>query len=119
MLLIREAQMDQFRREVREQFIDRASRTVAAHWPAVARDTAPAGLRALVARALAAGEMLGFLTETQALRFVNLTVALGEGFETQPRCSWARPILTNTALSPDSKLDLLFARARSALLEQA
>lgn len=90
---------------------------MAEHWPGVARERGTADVRALARRAVAEAGRHGFTTRVDALRYVNLVVALGERFDERTDCYWAAPILRHRGLSPQAKLDLLTQRAADHLRE--
>jgi len=62
---------------------------------------------------------LGFETESQALRYVNVMVAMGPALAYEARHAAARRLLENTRLHPESRLDQMVAYAYDYLKDEA
>src|SRR4051812_12990073 len=107
MLKIRAEQETALRQTALAAFEERAVAEAREHWPAAARREGDAGLAKLVREGTSRAAALGFTTEKQVLRYLNLTLALGPGFAEDARYPWAAPILGDGRRDPNGKLDTL------------
>lgn len=81
MYLIRNEQMALLRRERMDAMVARAHTHVRQFYPKAVAGMAPVQLERLLRVALDTGRACGFVTVAEALKFVNLTIELGGGFE--------------------------------------
>ena len=84
------------------------------HWPGTHRDTPAEVLRGRVQRTLAAARSAGITEAADALRYLNLTLLLGEDFATSGRYRWATRIM-NARLSGTAKVALLMDKMSEML----
>lgn len=90
MLIIRDAQFRAFDEDLLRRFVLGALRE--SH----AREVSALGVAAasdLVKHAVAAGRAFGLTLTDDLLRWTRLTLRLGAGFATDPRCGWVREFL--------------------------
>jgi hypothetical protein len=118
MLRIRREQRLALDAAARREFEDRVIALLAARWTSKHAALGEQGARGLVQRASAKAEGFGFETEQQIVRFVNLTMLLGEGFDADPRHAWMLPLLRDRTAPADKRIaelcDGALARARGA-----
>jgi hypothetical protein len=76
----------------------------------------PGAWRSRIRRAVEQARAYGIDTEDEAAEFVELTLALGDGFESAPGYRWAALILNDPALTGGEKLEAL--QDRLALEEE-
>ena len=118
-LVIRDQQMDAFRRDRERQFENRALDHLRRNLPR--NTTAQLGedaLRSSIRKAITKGRVYEITEEYDFLRYLNLMHALGSEFDTDPRYPWAAGILNNEKLTARRKLDMLTARAMDMEAEQ-
>jgi hypothetical protein len=115
MLTLRTPQLRALRRTAADALLDQATALVHRHWRARSEALGAAATRQRVKGALRQAWSYGFTTRREALRFVNLTMALGDGFVTDPRYPWAAELLARGDLHPVTRLDLLCEQASLTL----
>lgn len=119
MLKIREEQLFIFSERLTEEWIDRALILVQKHWPDVYGSTAPAALRSRIRNSLLAARAEGIDDSGDALRYLNLTLLLGDHFTTNGRYPWAAQIAASrvaghvkTALLMEAVRDMIESSSR-------
>lgn len=71
-----------------------------------------------MADAIATARRHGITTRRDALRFVNLDLALGARFHEDPRYPWAAGVLARPGVHPSMRVDILADHARDVLEAQ-
>lgn len=116
-LRIRSEQIARFTALRKESFVKSAYQALQRHWSLqVARsgpDATLARLRTLVQSAFS----LGFSTEPQVLRFINVCYALGDQFYEEH--DWARRLLARRELTPEVRVRLLVEKTENWLYGEA
>ena len=118
MLTIRAAQMEALARERAEECKARLRKLAARCWPEVCQRLGDAGLRACVEGVFAACIGRGIQGEDDLARYLNVALALGPGFETDPRYPWARRILDDASMRPAARIERLSSLTADALARQ-
>jgi hypothetical protein len=119
MLTIRAAQMEALSRERAEECKARLRKMAARCWPEVSARLGDAGLRACVDGAFASCTGRGICGEDDLARYLNVALALGPGFEEDPRYPWARRVLEDASLRPAARIERLSALTADALRAEA
>lgn len=114
MIRIRAAQMDVFAQIGVENLMQLIER----HWPDRARDLGEVRLRAFVLDGARRAGPYGIVAEAHVARYLNLMLALGSDFDTDPGYPWAAILLSDPAMRPASKVERLCSRASRALREK-
>lgn len=112
MLVVRERSIETMAARNLDVFRARMLDHIAACFPRRARALGDERLRAIVDRALAVTEPLGFVTGAEVARYIDLGVVLGGDPLASPHRAWTGPVLGDAALSPDQKLGRLAVLAR-------
>jgi hypothetical protein len=115
LLKIRREQLAALTETSVDAFVPQAVAMARTHWPRRCAELGPEGLEARVAAAIATARRYGVTTRRDALRFVNLDLALGARFHEDPRYPWAAAILQRPGVHPSMRVDLLVDQARDVL----
>jgi hypothetical protein len=108
LLRLRPEQLQAFAGVARGGFVERALAVVETCWPATFQAQGKAAMRGVVERALVAAERFGVTDRQGVLRWINLTLALGEGF---PELPWAAAVLARQDLRSATRMEILAERA--------
>jgi hypothetical protein len=81
-------------------------------FPLETMEMSRSALSALVRGAIGRAAAAGMRTERQVVRYAVLALLVRPDFDTSEATAWARPVLTDPALSPERKLSRLYALAR-------
>ncbi|MCY1018178.1 hypothetical protein [Pyxidicoccus sp. MSG2] len=111
MLVVRSAQVATLAQGRYELYLDKATDLVAEHWPSILAASGRDDLRARVRRLSDEARGQGFETQEQWLRYVNVALALGDGFSQRPAFS----AVLHGPLTPGEKIEELVALSRSEL----
>ena len=114
-MMIRKQQLTVLEEDSRLRFEQKVLKQVERHWPQVCRSCGPAAVRKRVREGIAAARGYGFRTVNQITRYINITFALGAGFDADPRYPWARALLTGSPLAAGDKIDRLCDYAAGVL----
>lgn len=107
MLIIRDRQIDALVAARRREFLQRLVRMLRRHWPGECAALGAAGVRRRVEGALALAARYGIDGEAHLARLLNVTMALGEDFDRDPRYPWAAVVLEEEAFAPRHKVQRL------------
>lgn len=110
MLTIRGEQTKALARAMDAAFIDSLMQSMQAAYPDKCAALGEEQTRALSARSAERAAALGLAAQLQTCRFVALSFAFGEGFETQPGHAWARAIARQEG-EASRRLDAAYATA--------
>ncbi len=110
MFKLRKEHLDAFEAQVVKLFTARLLAHLKAVWPAECKELGEAPLAELVRKAIQRAAALGLSSEYDVARFIDLFFLLGTEFETNPLAGWTRPILTDPALQPTARMDMLYLR---------
>ena len=119
MLTIRREQIRIFQDVEFERLVRAAIEQVRKHWAHKFKKWGADQTGQNVRGALRDALRLGFETESQALRYVNVMVAMGPALAYEARHAAARRLLENTRLHPESRLDQMVAYAYDYLKDEA
>lgn len=111
MLVIRDAQL---RELAAEQRVARVLARLRRNFPERCAELGDDGLRELVRVGEARAHAHGFTEPSRVSQYLNLVVAFGPSFDTDPQTAWAADILADPELYLDEKLDALHAAALRA-----
>lgn len=111
MLRVRSAQVATLEQGRYEMYLDKATDLVAEHWPSALEASGRDGLKARVRRLSDEARGHGFETQEQWLRYVNVALALGDGFSKLPAFS---AVLLGPR-TPGEKIEELVSLSRSEL----
>jgi hypothetical protein len=112
LLRLRHPQWRALQAVARERFVERTLAIVETCWPATFRSRGQEAMRLLVERALLSARGFGVTDRPGVLRWINLTLALGEDFPARP---WAARILERKDLRSATKMELLTERAERVI----
>lgn len=112
MLVVRERSIETMAARNLDGFRARMLEHIAACFPRRARALGDERLRAIVDRALAVTESLGFTTGAEVARYIDLAVVLGDDPLAPHHRGWTGPVLGDPVLTPDQKLGRLAVLAR-------
>jgi hypothetical protein len=116
MLVLREQQLQAFRKVAVERFEERLLAHVEKHFTAQSRRLGRAQMLVVIRHSLERGAVHGFTTERDACLYLSLTLRLGGFFDIDPQLPWAAAILSDPALSdPSLRIDCLYAEASDFL----
>jgi len=104
MLVIRDEQMRAFAAAQWRDFERLAAAHLAESFPEPCASLGPEGLAAMVQHGVERARLLGFESESEILRFLNLLMVFGYDLEQQ---EWVREILDHPGYSACTKMDLL------------
>ena len=108
MLVIREAQISALGDDGRRRFIEQMVRMVARDFPHVCEGQDAAQLPAWVEARYAEARAAGFENSSDLRAWIQLAATHGEDFV---EMSWAAPVLSDSALTPNEKMSVLEERA--------
>ncbi|MFP2908328.1 hypothetical protein ACLESD_25405 [Pyxidicoccus sp. 3LFB2] len=118
MLRIRREQLDVLALTRREAFIDRLVVQLRKHWASECAGLEDALLRERIGAAIDRAAKYELRAGVEVARYVNVTMALGPGFDEDPRYPWARAILEEEAFTPEKKLERLCTLTEAALTKK-
>ena len=104
MLTIRSQQIRACAAAMQQRFVRIAIRHVSECFPEDADELGTKGVEALVLDILNRADRQGFVTGEEILRYLNLAVTLGAGFDSDREFPWAASILKDGSLTPEEKL---------------
>jgi hypothetical protein len=113
MLTIRVEQMNSLARAQDEAFVDTLVPFVQSAFPDQCRLLGADETEALAARGARRAKTLGMLTAADTRRFVAMSFALGEGFETRTENAWARGVERQEGVA-SQRMDKAYAAAIEA-----
>lgn len=109
MLVVRRAQIELFKAPLREPFVHRMVEHVKQYFP---EDCAPLDadtLLEILRDGVIRAERLGFDTERDATRFLNLMFTFGRDFDRDPSLGWATRLLARASrANPASLMNRLY-----------
>jgi hypothetical protein len=114
MLLIRDAQMQAFRADMRGRFVERMMLLFTRLWPQKAALLGD-GYQRFIESSIEHAESYSIGTEAAIARFVNLCLVWGPDFEMRPEHQWALLILKNPEMRGAVKVNELAFRTRVKL----
>lgn len=117
-LKIRPQQLAAFAASRREMFLRQLQRHMRQHWPDECARRDDELLAAFVEEVVARATDHGFRSEVDVARYLNLAVALGLGFDRDPRYPWARALIDDDGIAPGRKMDRMCELAAEALAER-
>jgi hypothetical protein len=109
MLVIRGEQMQAFRTQMLEQFVERLTPMFIALWPKQTSQLGT-GYRRFIVASVDRAISYGIDTESSVGRFVNLCLVWGAEFEMRPEHAWALRILKDSSLRGAIKVNELAHR---------
>jgi len=115
MLTLRQEQIDALAKAAEKQFEDRVLAHLQRVWATECQAVGESRIRQSIREAIERGKALGFVSEYDLVRFIDLFYLLGRKFETNPRAQWAADILNQAELSPATKLDRLWERTEQEI----
>jgi hypothetical protein len=115
LLLIRKEQIEAFDRDRLRRFEARLCTLLPQHWPDACRALGEDGLRALVHDGVERARAYGIASEPGVTRFLNVMLALGAGFDSDPRYPWAAEILGRRGVPEDLRIRQLAEWTKKAL----
>src|SRR6185436_1290146 len=104
---------DAFREARVKDFESRAVRHIRRDLPDHTSRHTDDELGKLARRSIPRARAYGLLTERQVMCFIDVSILLGEGFDKDPRHSWAAQVLNSQKLAADDKAHLILATACS------
>jgi hypothetical protein len=104
MLVIREQQMEVFRKLMRDQFYERAVTALSNSFPSAAATRGPDGMLALVRLGVARTREYGIKTEADVMFYLELMLTFGDNFDGRRECAWMRKILKRSYMSGPQKV---------------
>lgn len=110
MLVIRDAQLEVFRRRGEDRFVERMVARVAVAFPSRFARLKVDGIRALVRDAMQVGARDGVRSETAVALLIELWVTFGAQLERSPEQAWALELLAHPRLPDTLKLQLMHER---------
>jgi hypothetical protein len=114
LLTIRKEQMSIFPTAVGRNLECRILTHLKGVFPRECRRRGEASVRASVRAGIASARAYGLTDDYDVSRYVDLMFIWSDDFSTNPRTAWAEAILTDQALQPGEKLDLLMERTKAA-----
>jgi hypothetical protein len=118
MLSIRPDQLAEFEHRAMRRFEERVLAHLREHFPKEMEALDPEAAQSLVRDALHRARHYGLESESELASFADLSVALGPGFDTDPRYPWAAEILNDDWTPvPATRLERLYERALAYLNE--
>ncbi len=116
MLTIRKEQTAVFGEASRRDFEDRMIVHIRKFFPDHFAALQEVKTRQLVQFGVERAATHGIVNECDVCKFTDLMVAFGPGFEEDPKCPWARKILTDPAkITPSKRVDMLYDQGLSQL----
>jgi hypothetical protein len=110
MFKLRKEHLEAFETQVVKLFAARVQAHVKAVWPAECGELGDTLLAETVGTAIQRAAALGFSTEYDVIRFVDLAFILSKDFETNPLAAWTRPIFADRSLAPSARMERLYQR---------
>ena len=111
MLVIRQEQMQVFRKYMLEGFERRMLDYLAGRFPEVCPPENEKAVRESVRKGIERAKTYGITIEYDVARYVELMFLFSEDFDTSPDTSWAMPILKDPDLGGHVKMDRLCEKA--------
>jgi hypothetical protein len=105
--------MRAFESAARENFETRAVQHLRYALPDQTRPFSDEQLRQRVRECPFRAGRYGLVTERQVMAFVDATYLAGVFFDSDPRCTWAAPLLNSRGMAADSKAAWLLCLART------
>jgi hypothetical protein len=107
-LKIRLEQYDQLMADEVRDFVRRVYRHLCEHFPEECAAAGEQAVRADVRFGIERAESYGLESEVDLVQFIDVQMVFGRGFDTDPRCPWAREILESTTfVDPGDRADRL------------
>jgi hypothetical protein len=94
-------------------FVEVAYQAVHRHWHHQVAAAGPDATRTRLRSLIPVAESLGFSTNQQVLRYINVCYALGDAFSAE--FDWARLLLERPNLSPEVRIALLVEKTEDWL----
>lgn len=113
--VIRKEQIEVFDRDRQRRFEERVCALLPRHWPDACRQLGAQGLRAFVHDGVERARAYGIASEPGTIRFLNVMLALGAGFDSDPRYPWAAEILGRRGVPEALRLRQLTKWTKRAL----
>jgi hypothetical protein len=110
MFVIRQAQLEVFEHDAREEFVGRLVAHLAMTRPQVCESLGEGATRDFVRRVVERGTKHGIDTEGGVASLADLMLQVGEDFERSPDRAWAQKLLAHPTLPGVLKIDALVAR---------
>lgn len=107
MLVIRRAQMQELERYVLRQFETDTRIALKERWPERCAELGEESLLAAIHDGVRHAQRHGIGSPPDIRRFIFLRFLLGDGFDGDPRYSWAGTILADPARTPHGKVEAL------------
>lgn len=111
MLTIRREQMNVFRKQRHERFLDRLARHARRFFPEQTKSFDDGTLRQICRSLVLRGSRYGFETERDLCKFLNVAFVFGEEFDQDPDIPWIRPYLDDDTAGPTLKVNRLYLEA--------
>ncbi len=108
MLIIREDQLEIFRKAKRQKFYKHIESILRSKIPRL-QERSSSEIQSLIEKARNSASGYGFFRKEDLERFMIYAGQYGEDFGKTPQTSWATPILENWSIPPKEKLDQLDA----------
>ena len=115
---LRKEQTEAFRQRALADFEDRGLRHLRRDLGGPAAPFGDADLRRRIREGIARAGRYGLTSEQQVMCFVDVSVLLGEHFDTDAEQAWAAEVLRSTQLLPADKANVLLATACSIYREK-
>jgi len=110
MLVIRDAQMKAFARQMQKNFENGLVRDIKSRFPSACAKLQEPGVRQLVHHALRKSRELGIEADDEIENLLDLMVLLGECFYDDPEFAFEAAPLRDETLPPDARVSLTMAR---------
>ena len=107
MLLIRNEQMDVFRRQAITRFEDQMVAHLVKTYPALYQSMPERDIQAFIRRGVEKGGRFGVNTEDAVRILLEMMTTFGEEFERSPDPSWIQEILAHPRLPDSLKVELI------------
>lgn len=109
MLLIREKQQESLVQASAAAFEDRMLQHIRKHFPSHYEALGEANCLDLIRFGIERGAKHAFISERHVCKYIDLMLCFGVEFDTDPKQTWAAPILTDSSwVSASAKMDALF-----------
>lgn len=118
MWTLRQEQIEAFAAVRRRAFAERVLPLLRKHWPEECAALGEAAARERIESAVVRARRYGVVKEYDVLRFVNMTFALHEDFDTDERYPWAAAFLNDPGIPGTRKMDRLCELTLEALRAQ-
>jgi hypothetical protein len=117
MLKIRKEQSEAFQKEAADDFEARAIKHIRRDLAKPASALTDDDIRRRVRECIPRAKEYGLITEKQIICFVDVSILLGDRFDTDPKMAWSGELLRSKNVSVPDKTNLLLATACSVYKE--